>query len=64
MNRSEKFQMDANIVRIFAYIGVIHILVGGVVPESPNYFIVGLGVLLVVVSFGLLKFWLRTEKYI
>lgn len=63
MNQSEKFQMDANIVRIFAYIGVIHILLGGAIPESPNYFIVGLGVLLVVVSLGLLKFWLRPEKY-
>lgn len=62
MNQSEQFQMDANIVRIFAYIGVIHILFGGAVPESPNYFIVGVGVSLVVISLGLLKFWLP-RKY-
>lgn len=63
MNERNKFETDANIVRIVAYIGVIFVLFGGAVSKTPNYPTIGLGMFMIAVAFGLLKFWLRAEKY-
>jgi len=63
MNKRDKFEMDATIVRIVANIGVILILFGVVISKTPNYSFIGFGVFITIVAFGLLKFWLRAEKY-